>query len=964
MGAAGAVAVRGRAAPTRQFAPAPTRPPVTAQPVVAPAIGNRAMGSLLGTLTVQRSSCGGACGCGGTCGGEQEKQEEAAVQRLPMAVATTGRTAPPAVRSAVGALQTGAGNAAVARLLSQQRGGPTPEAAVQRLGVEDLLPDWISGAIFGAKDKAAAGAAKAQKDGQELERSAERQADEATGKVDAEIPKLAAEATKTHSRAEEKMASGNQTVAKGKADLDKATAKAAKDLEQTAAKTQQANTGKQLMAGEQPSCSLTKVMNSAEKVADLIGKPFGIKGAELLRKLGGIVSKIGSNIKKGLELVGKFVTGVKNAYNAADTWVKNTLGTDLATIGKWAIALSNPITAMSAIGKWVAGKVVDSAIAAGKRLASLASWAAKEGPALLASVKSKVGSWFSKLPSPLISAINAIAAPFTGVLGPLMAAGQALAEKLKPKADASKAKAEQAAKDATAKKDEIESKAKADKAKKEAELKAKKDGEAAKTDAKGKEAAEGPKKEGEEKVGALKKAGEEEADKLSHKVCAELDSSAGQCIADYLPDPGGKKGNASAITATVSGEVTIPIPDTPLSAKVGQGSKVEVARTGTKSYTVSITGDAMLYVNAGVGNAGATADVKVDLPGGGKGNPGKVWEKLKGGGAPAPTPAPAGGTPAATDDTYKGDLDVGYRAQTALVYGFTAGETNCQGLGGLVTLLGVLGVKGGGGFLGELAMLGADEAFEKNLQSRKFTIAEGVVMSGEIKNEMAKAGVKVSGEAGVTIGQEKDDSGKMVDVLEVFIGGAGELTGEIDAGIVSGIGGGIAGSGKVTLSLGYVKDEKAGTEEIKVTKLKGELSATASVAASNLGKIGEVAGPAVVAEIKKALQIDKANIDPTMASLTGAAAGEVDPAVVRKELGPILSDPEAASLAALKTAGGNIIKDKKTAGSASLTMTLSERLAGVGVEAEERSAEMRVGAKASATLDRSETRVLWSTSYP
>jgi hypothetical protein len=275
----------------------------------------------------------------------------------------------------------------------------------------------------------------------------------------------------------------------------------------------------------------------------------------------------------------------------------------------------------------------------------------------------------------------------------------------------------------------------------------------------------------------------------------------------------------------------------------------------------------------------------------------------------------------------------------------------------------VLGVKGAGGFLGELAMLGADESFEQNLQSRKFTIAQGVVMSAEAKNELGKAGVKVSAEGGMTAGQERDESGKMQDVLEVFVGGAGELTGEIDAGIVSGIGGGIAGSGKVTLGLAYVKDEKAGTEDIKVTKLKGELSATASVASSKLDKIGEVAGPAVVAEIKKALQIDKANIDPTMASLTGAASGEVDADVVRKELGPILSDPEAASLAALKTAGANILKDKKTTGSASLTMTLSERLAGVAVEAEERSAEMRAGAKGSATLDRTETRVLWSTEY-
>jgi hypothetical protein len=654
---------------------------------------------------------------------------------------------------------------------------------------------------------------------------------------------------------------------------------------------------------------------------------------------------------------------VKNAYNAADKFVKDTLGVDIATIGKWALVLSNPITAMAALGKFVSGKIVEGAIAAGRKIGELASWAAKEGPKLFNSIKAKVGSWFSKLPSPLITAINAIALPFQGILGPLTAIGTAIGSKLKPKAEAAKTKADTAAQEAEHKKAELEKKAADDKKKKEADLAAKKQGEVAKADEKGKASADGPKKEGEQKAGDIKAAGKDEADKLSHKVCAELDSSAGQCIADYLPDPGGTK-NSSAISATVAGEVTIPIPETPLSAKVGQGSKVEVARTGPKSYTVSITGDAMLYLNAGVGEGGS-ADVKVDLPGGGKGNPAAVWEKLKGGGAPTPaaTPAPAGGAPAKGDDNYKGDLDVGYRAQSALVYGFTAGETNCKGLGGLVTLLGVLGVKGGGGFLGELAMLGADEAFEDSLQSRKFTIAEGVVMSGEVKNEFAKAGVKVGGEAGVTVGQERDESGKLVDVLEVFVGGAGELTGEIDAGVVSGIGGGVAGAGKVTLSLGYVKDEKAGTEDIKATKLKGELSATASVAASNLEKIGEVTGPGAVQEIRKALQIDKTNLDPTMASLTGQAAGEVDPAVVTRELGPIITDPAAATLEAVKTAGANILKDKKTKGSASLSMTLTERLAGVGVEVEERSAEMRAAAKGSASLDRTETRELWSKEY-
>jgi hypothetical protein len=261
------------------------------------------MGSLLGGLSVQRSSCDGACGCGGTCGGggaEQAKDPDeliaegaAPVQRLASPATGTRGGGPRPPLHLLPALQSGAGNAAVAQLLHQ----PAP---VQRLGLEDLLPDWITGAIFGAKDKAAGDAAKAHQQGQDAEHRAEKEADTAAAKVDAEIPKLHQEAEKTRGQAEQKMASGQQSVAKGKADMDKATAKAAKDLEQAAAKTDKANEGKQLLAGEAPSCSISKVMNAAEKTADIIGKPFGIKGADLLKKVGAVVSKIGQNIKDGL----------------------------------------------------------------------------------------------------------------------------------------------------------------------------------------------------------------------------------------------------------------------------------------------------------------------------------------------------------------------------------------------------------------------------------------------------------------------------------------------------------------------------------------------------------------------------------------------------------------------------------------------------------------------------------------
>ena len=956
MGTAGAVAVRGRAAPVRQQAP--VRPQATVQPVVTPALGNRALGSILGGLTVQRSSCGGACGCGGTCGGEQD--EAPAVQRLSVAPTTPTAAfrgaAAPAMRSAVGALQSGAGNAAVARLLAKQQAATPP---VQRLGVEDLLPDWISGAIFGAKDKAAAGAAKAQADGQEVEHKAERDADAAASKVGDEAPKLATQAAETKAKADAQMAGGNAAVGKGKADIDAAAAKAMKEMETKATQTKEANQASQLLAGQQPSCSVSKIMNTVEKAGDIVGKPFGMTGAQLMKEAGALINRIGKNVGIGLKAIGDAVKGAKAAYDRADAIVKDKLGIDIATIGKWALMLSNPIFAMAEWTKWMVGSVTKAAFWAGQQLGKLASWAAKEGPALLGSIKSKVGSWFNSLPAPLVAAANAVAAPYLGIAGPLLAAGKVIGDRLKPKADKAQQAAEGAIADAKKKKEEIEAAAKADKAKKEGELGAKKSAEAAKADASGKAAGDAPKKEGDAKAAAIKDGAKDESDKLAHRVCAELDSSAGGCIKDYLPDPGKGKGegNASALTATVAGEVTVPIPETPISAKIGSGSKVEVARTGEKSYTVSITGDSMLYANVGAGTSKEPeTDVKVDMPGGGKGNLAKVWSNL-GGSAPA-APAADGGGPQA-----KGEVDVGYRAQSALVYGFTAGKTNCEGLGGLVALLMALGVKGAGGFLGELAMAAAGGSFEQNLQSRKFTIAQGVMMSGEVKNSFAKAGIKVGGEAGVTYGQEKKD-GKMVDTLELFAGASGELTGEFEHDAISGISAGLAAQAQVGVTLGYVKDPATNTEEIDVLKVGGKASGSVSVAAVSLSKLGEIAGPGAVDAVRKAAQIDNTTMDPTAASLKGEVSADVEPTTAKASLSGILNDPAVASKTTVLEKAKEAIKKTKTTGKASIALTTTERLAGANVEFDDRSQPGQTkGAKGSASLDRSETRVLWATTF-
>lgn len=243
-------------------------------------------------------------------------------------------------------------------------------------------------------------------------------------------------------------------------------------------------------------------------------------------------------------------------------------------------------------------------------------------------------------------------------------------------------------------------------------------------------------------------------------------------------------------------------------------------------------------------------------------------------------------------------------------------------------------------------MLGAQESFENNLQSRKITLAETAVLSAEVKNQFGKA-VKIAGEAGATVGQERDEkTGKLVDTIELFVGGSGELKGEFEHEIISGIGAGVAATGKASVVLGYVNDPATNTQEIRVTKLKGEASATASVAATNLNKVGDVIGPAGLAKIRELLKIDKTDLDPTMASLTATASGEVDAGVAYQALNDLLNDPEAATVESVTARAKKVLKDEKTKGSASLTMTLTERLAGDSVEVENRQTGMNSGARA------------------
>ena len=273
---------------------------------------------------------------------------------------------------------------------------------------------------------------------------------------------------------------------------------------------------------------------------------------------------------------------------------------------------------------------------------------------------------------------------------------------------------------------------------------------------------------------------------------------------------------------------------------------------------MTIQGEAKKLVTEESGES--EAGVKADLPGG-KSSDGldKVWSKLGGGGAGGAGAAKAGGE-GGSGSSVKGAIEAGIVGRSITAYQFTAGKTNCQGLGGLVGLLAAYGVAGAlPDPLASLASMGVQEAYKNNMTKSIFEAgttaeasAEGSIGggSGQLSGKV-KAGQTVTARVGTEqeLHDDRPPTSKNVQELELGLelsGGAslsvpdlkalGQLSGDL--------------SGGIKFVLAY-----DGASSIKPKSLEAEAKASVGVSDISLIDINAVAplAPTAVPAISQAI---------------------------------------------------------------------------------------------------------------
>lgn len=383
----------------------------------------------------------------------------------------------------------------------------------------------------------------------------------------------------------------------------------------------------------------------------------------------------------------------------------------------------------------------------------------------------------------------------------------------------------------------------------------------------------------------LRDAADHVRDKVLGKVCAAINPVAEACANQYLPDLG--QGTTNSVKLTASGDVTVPLEefDIPANLKIGGGSSVEISRTGSdardpkkdgKTFVVKIVGESLLMLNEEQLNQ-KPIEVNVDLP---SGNKARVWQQLTGGGGSntgTPTagggngtgPAPAtgggtapaatgGGAPAATGGAGVGTgagaggggwkVEGGVKGKTETTYAFSVGGTNCDGLGGMVTLLGALGLSHALPAPFDSAAGAATQAvFRKNMRSNLFTVSGLVTGAFDLGSRAGfdKLKAQLTGQVDETVGIR---DGKEVHTLTIqgSASGSGEL--KIDTGkVLTGFG----GKGSVTGTVQVVMEFVPGEDTIKTVSAKGELAA--SVQMSNFDPTWFQALPGAGEQISRAL---------------------------------------------------------------------------------------------------------------
>ncbi|HVM09582.1 MAG TPA: hypothetical protein VM345_14030 [Acidimicrobiales bacterium] len=894
-----------------------------------------------------------------------------------------------------------------------------PDTPVQRDFLSDaaaaVLPSWVNNAIFGEKGKAEAEAeAKA--------REAPGKVEDAEREITGDEAKESTGLEKTQGTVEQQGTKADQALTKEGSASEQAGAKVSQDAEHrsnelpkmagdaepllspakvaigestaVAAESKVAETAAK--AGGAAAAGITKDVTKTADVAkgkwncpttDIGAIVDGIPG-KVLRGAAGVVSKatgipvddiiaFGNDVAKGIKGV---ATKVGNKIKGVGEAIKEAVGPTVDAINKKVEGVGQAISKGIDAAKQAAseeferrkknftervGKIADK----GKALLDkIGKGLRDKGPGVIEKIKAKVSAFWTALPAPLKGVIMGLGAPFIAAAAGIAKYGPQLLD-LAGKAKDRFVKFAKAKADAALKK-------LAERRKQAAEWRANLKKKLAAGWKKIKDAIPEKWKKGasdlaaaaKKKVDGYKKAAVDVAKKKAGEVCAAVGDEAEACATQYLPNLG--EGNKSSLKLTAAAELVVPLHElgVPANLKVGKGAIVEVIRVGSgqvgkdgagpndggKSFQVAITGDAALYLNEGVGEAN-DAKINVDTPGLGPKVKALSWDKLKGGSG-MPGMAKMGSGQTGT----KADADLGIRGQSQLTYGFTAGKTNCSGLGGVVALLGAMGCSAAlpqsWGIVGD-AMI--EEVFSDNLVSKKFTVASGVQVSGEVANDAigklsGKAGAEVSTSAGVTY-ETDEKTGERKEKSTLEVGGKifGEGAAEIDNGVISGVS--VGGSASAGVNLGLAYDPVI--DGINVNSVRGDVElglARAGFNPANFMRLLGVDGVALLGDKLKYFEGDSG-------SLKAAASIQVDNVNdLTNALDAHFMNPDQVSVDSTVALARKKFKELPKTATYSVTITNATRLAGVSGEAEERKDGMTLGAKGSVSLDKVDERMLVS----
>jgi hypothetical protein len=322
--------------------------------------------------------------------------------------------------------------------------------------------------------------------------------------------------------------------------------------------------------------------------------------------------------------------------------------------------------------------------------------------------------------------------------------------------------------------------------------------------------------------------------KLRDGACVVLEKVGGPYVRQYLPDLNNQINNTVKITAST--DLIVPLEEIgiPANLKVAAGASVSI---GVLSgvYTVKVTGEAALLANELIGkeaHAGLTDTGPVLTPTaqafnalGGSGPAPAVAAKIGGAVAGAGDAATSTGDAASPGGT-RAEIDAGLKGSVNAEWRFDAvnATTSCDGIGGMLALLGGLGASAA--LPAPFNQIGGQAVFKSfmpNLQTCRFSV--GGVASADVD---VKAGgladIKLRGGAEVMENVEltRDQAGKLVAVR------TRTLQADLDATAVAGLASGsfakyrafIGGEGIVRLTLTYDK----ATDEVLPTALGGAVA--------------------------------------------------------------------------------------------------------------------------------------------